>query len=82
MNTSVLELKVKRGVPTTHPDFDEKKCWYCQEYPRLKTPLMSKIWCERCWILVNTKHDGTVVQPNIRGMGKDLAEAGYFDEDK
>ena len=71
---SVLSLTVKRGVSTLDPDFDIKKCWYCQEFERIQTPQMSKIWCLRCWRLVNTKHDGTVVDQNLKGIGSDLAE--------
>jgi hypothetical protein len=71
---SVLEQQVKRGVPTTDPNFDDKLCWYCQENERIKTPQMSKIWCMRCYILMNTKHDGTLIEQNVKGIGSDLAE--------
>ena len=60
---SVLYRDVpKTKIPINSPEFDNDKCWHCQEFPRIIRDPDVIIWCERCYILMHTKFDGTIVE--------------------
>jgi len=55
------------------PEYDRTKCWHCQEFPRIIRDPDVIVWCERCYVLLHTKMDGTFIKTdNLVSIGKDL----------
>lgn len=59
---SVLAIEVPYKYGPSHPDYDQSKCSWCQENPRIVADPDVITWCERCYILQFKKHDGTFIQ--------------------
>ena len=77
-----------RDVPRTKikmdsPQWNDDKCWHCQEFDRLKAEPDCLVWCERCYILQFKKFDGTFIQhkgiPALKQLTKDINEHKYIE---
>ena len=69
---SVLQKEVPWcGMTVKHPDFDEDLCWWCQADLRIKVTPDVVVWCKRCYTLHYKNHDGTYMQQEAFGLGKD-----------
>lgn len=78
MNKPKYYSMLFRLVPRTKltprdPEFDQWKCWHCQENTRIIRKPDVIVWCQRCYNLHYMKHDGTYMQSDDRiAIGKDL----------
>lgn len=72
---SVLFKEVPRTkISVNSPEFDNDKCWHCQENLRIKADPDAIVWCERCYILQFKKFDGTYIQHNTIPAMKKLMQ--------
>ena len=68
------------GKTLKHPDFDQWKCWHCQENTRIIKDPDVIVWCQRCYNLQFKKHDNSYMQSDDRiSIGKDLMDKKAMD---